>query len=199
LNRALSAFDRTHALHITNITELPFGEGGRWLTTGVLAKMLGGWQVNNIISFYSGTPFNVTSSGTSLNAPGSSQRADQITPDVQTLGGIGRGNAYFDPFAFKPVTDARFGTAPWRALRGPGYSNWDLGVFRQFGPPRGMNLQARFEAFNVLNKQRFGNPSGNVSNLRLNPDGTIRDLNGFAEVLSASNERQIRLGIRLGW
>jgi len=199
LNRALSPFDRTHALHITNITELPFGEGRRWLVEGVLAKVLGGWQVNNIISFYSGTPFNVTASGTSLNSPGSSQRADQVNSEVKILGGIGRGNAYFDPFGFKPVTEARFGTSPWRVLRGPGIANWDLGVFRQFGMARNTSLQVRFEAFNVLNRSHFGNPGGNVSNLRLNPDGTIRDLNGFAEVLSASGERQIRLGIRLGW
>jgi hypothetical protein len=205
LNRARSPFDRTHALHITNITELPFGEGRRWLTTGVLAKVLGGWQVNNLISFYSGTPFNVTASGTSLNAPESSQRADQVKPEVKILGGIGRGNPYFDPFAFRPVTEARFGTAPWRVLRGPGVKNWDLGVFRQFELPRGTNLQFRFEAFNVLNTQHFANPGStptsgtNVSNLRLNPDSTIRDLNTFAEVLSATNERQIRLGIRLGW
>ena len=62
-----------------------------------------------------------------------------------------------------------------------------------------MSVQLRFEAFNVLDKQHFDNPGGTVSNLRLNPDGTIRDLNGFAEVLTASNERQVRVGVRLGW
>ena len=75
-------------------------------------------------------------SGTSLNAPESAQRADQVKSDVEILGGIGRGNAYFDPLAFKPVTEARFGTAPWSAVRGPGYANWDLGVFRQLELPR---------------------------------------------------------------
>ena len=148
---------------------------------------------------HSGTPFNVTSAGTSLNAPGSDQRADQVKSDVQILGGIGRGNPYFDPFAFAPVTEARFGTAPWRVLRGPGVANWDLGVFREFALPRTMNVQLRVEAFNVLNKQHFDNPGGTVSNLRLNPDGTIRDLNGFAEILTATNERQMRVGVRLGW
>jgi hypothetical protein len=205
LNRALSPFDRTHNLNISNIAELPFGRGRRWLNGGgVLAAIAGGWQVNNILSFYSGTPFNITASDTSLNAPGSEQRADQVKPTVQILGGIGRGNPYFDPLAFAPVTEARFGTAPWRAVRGPGVANWDLGVFREFALPREMNVQLRIEAFNVLDKQHFENPgtapgTTNVANMRLNPDGTIRDLNGFAEVLAATNERQVRLGIRLGW
>jgi len=60
-------------------------------------------------------------------------------------------------------------------------------------------VQIRLEAFNVLDKQIFDNPGGNVSNLRLNADGTVRDLNGFAEVLGASGERQVRIGVRLGW
>jgi len=160
--------------------------------------------VNNILSFYSGTPFSVTASGTSLNAPESDQIADVVKPDVAILGGIGRDNAYFDPLAFRPVTEARFGTAGFNSLRGPGVASWDLGVFRQFQLQRQMNLQVRLEAFNVTNRPRFQNPGNNntnVSNLRLNPDGSVRDLNGFA-VITATNdgsERQVRIGIRLGW
>ena len=76
---SLSDFDRTHNLNITGIAELPFGPGRRWLNDGgVVSQIVGGWQVNNIISFYSGTPFSVTASGTSLNAPENDQRADQV-------------------------------------------------------------------------------------------------------------------------
>ena len=60
----------------------------------MLSQIVGGWQVNNILSFYSGTPFSVTASGTSLNAPENDQRADQVKSDVEILGGIGRDNAY---------------------------------------------------------------------------------------------------------
>jgi hypothetical protein len=202
LNRSLSDFDRTHNLNITNITQLPFGPNRRWLSDGgLVSQVAGGWQVNNIVSFYSGTPFSVTASGTSLNAPENDQRADIVTPKVTILGGIGRDNPYFDPLAFKPVTEARFGTAPFNVLRGPGVRSWDLGVFRQFQMPRGLDLQVRMEVFNVTNRPRFSNPGGNVSNLRLNPDGTVRDLNGFAAITSTQDgsERQIRFGVRVGW
>ena len=200
LNTSISPFDRTHNLQITNITELPFGPGKPWLNGGgVLAAIVGGWQINNIVSITSGTPFNVTASGTSLNAPESAQRADQVKSDVDILHGIGRGNAWFDPFAFAPVTEARFGTAPFGAMRGPGYANWDASLFRQIDLPRNMNVQLRFEAFNALNTAHFNNPGGNVSNLQLNPDGTVRNLNGFTEVTSAFGERQMRLGVRVGW
>jgi hypothetical protein len=202
LNTAISPFDRTHNLQITNLTELPFGPGKRWLSNGgVLAAIVGGWQVNNIVSITSGTPFDITASGTSLNAPESAQRGDQVKSDVEILKGIGTTNAWFDPLAFRPVpgNEARFGTAPWGVLRGPGYANWDLGVFRQFNLPRNLTAQFRFEAFNALDTPHFNNPGGNVSNLQLNPDGTVRNLNGFATVTGAFGERQLRVGMRLGW
>lgn len=203
LNWALSDFDRTHALHITNLTELPFGANKRWLNGGgIVAALVGGWQVNNIISFYSGTPFTVTSSGTSLNAPGNTQMADQVKDQVEILGGVGRGNSYFDPLAFTPVTDVRFGNAGFNSVRGPGTKRWDMGLFRRITLAGRANLQIRVEAFNVTNTPEFNNPGANVSSLRLNSDGTIRSLNGFTEITStrgSRSERQLRVGIRLGF
>ncbi len=203
LNKSLSNFDRTHNLAITNITELPFGPGRRWVNDGgLLSQIVGGWQVNNILTFYSGLPFGVTASGTSLNAPENEQRGDQVVDDPQILGGIGATNPYFDPLAFKPVTEPRFGTAGFNSLRGPGVASWDLMVVRQFDLPRQMNLQVRMEAFNLTDRPRFPEqPGNNVSNLQLNPDGSIRNLNGFAVVTGTQDgsERQIRFGVRLGW
>jgi hypothetical protein len=202
LNLGRSDFDRPHNLNISSILELPFGPNRRWMSDGgVVSQIVGGWQVNNIVSFYSGTPFSVTASGTSLAAPESEQRADQVKSDVQILGGIGATNAYFDPLAFAPVTEARFGTAPFNVLRGPGVASWDLGVFRQFQLPRSLHLQIRFEGFNLTNRPRFSNPAANVSNLRLNPDGTVNNLNGYGVITTTQegSERQLRLGIRLAW
>jgi hypothetical protein len=111
LNTAIQSFDRTHNLQITNLTELPFGPGRRWLNGGgVLAAIVGGWQINNIVSITSGTPFDITSSGTSLNAPENSQRADQVKDDVEVLKGIGRGNA----IRWRSSRSPRPGSAPRR-------------------------------------------------------------------------------------
>jgi hypothetical protein len=65
--------------------------------------------------------------------------------------------------------------------------------------PHNSDLQIRCEVFNLLNTAHFNNPGGNVSNLQLNPDGTVRNLNGFAVVSSAYGERQARIGVRFGW
>jgi hypothetical protein len=200
LNRSVNSFDRRHNLQITNITDLPFGKGRRWLNDrGILSTVVGGWQTNSIVSLMSGRPFSVSAAATSLNAPFNSQRADQVKPKVEKLGGVGRGQSYFDPLAFAAVNDPRFGTAGFNSLRGPGRVNWDFGVFRHFQFTEKLDMELRLESFNFTNTPKFGNPGANVSNLQFNPDGSIRNLNGFTEITSASEERQFSVGVRFSF
>jgi hypothetical protein len=206
-NRVPRGYDRTHNLQMTSIWELPFGKGKKWLNGGGAASFLaGGWQVNNILSMYSGLPFTVSASGTSLALPGSSQTADQVKPAVQKIGGAGAGQSFFDPFAFKPVTEARFGTSAFNLLRGPGLVNWDFGLFRQFDVSERWKIQFRMEGFNFSNTPHFANPGANASNLSLNADGTIRDLGGYTVITGTQNlaregidERQFRFGLRISF
>jgi len=60
-----------------------------------------------MLSAYSGTPFTVTASSASLNAPGNTQTADQVLSAVAIPAGVGTNATYFDPTAFAPVTTAR--------------------------------------------------------------------------------------------
>src|SRR5260370_6456731 len=132
LNRSVMSFDRTHNLQFTGIFELPFGHGKPMLASGAGAAILGGWQLNTITSWYTGTPFTVSADGAGLNLPGSSQRADLVKPQVQKLGGIGKGQAYYDwtAFASVPSKEARFGTAGFNIPRGPASFYSPLGRFR---------------------------------------------------------------------
>jgi hypothetical protein len=206
LNRSISGIDSPHNLTVNGVAALPFGKGRKWGQSRSISWLVGGWQVNGIMSAVSGSPFHVTSSGTSLNAPGSAQRADQVKAEVAILGGAGRGQSYFDPLAYRAVTDARFGTAGFNSLRGPGIFNLDMGIFRQFRITERFQMQFRGEAFNTTNTPHFANPGTNVSNLQLNPDGSIRALGGYTEITGLANtgrdgidERVFRLGLRLSW
>lgn len=206
LNRSVSGFDRTHAFNIAGVAELPFGPGKRWATQGVASQVAGGWQLSTLFSAYSGTAFNVTAAATSLDAPGQTQRADQVKDKVEILGGVGRGQSYFDPFAFAPVTQARFGTAGFRSVRGPGLVNVDLGISREFRVGERVRLHFRADSFNFTNTPHFANPGTNVSNLQLNANGTVRNLGGFTEITDTANtgrdgidERVFRFGLRLSF
>jgi hypothetical protein len=195
-----------HKMDMSGVYELPFGSGRKFLSNGsVLGKIVGGWQLNAFFTASSGKPFTVTSSAASLNAPGSPQRADQIKDTVQIYG-YAPGSAYFDVTAFRPVTEARFGTTAVNSLRGPGVANLDMSLFRTVSLSRSVKLQFRLEAFNVTNTPHFANPSNlNVSNLQLNPDGTVKNLNGFGVINATQSigrdydERYFRLGMRMSF
>jgi hypothetical protein len=204
LNWSPVSFDRTHNFQTSFIAELPFGKGKPMAQSGFAKAILGGWQVNGLFSAYSGTPFSVSSDGASLNLPGSSQRADQVKVDVKKLGGVGRGQAYYDWTAFAPVTEPRFGTAGFNSLRGPELVNLDLGIFRQFNFTERFTMQFRAESFNATNTPHFSNPSSNISNLRLYPDGRFQQ--GVFEVTGVTgtgregiDERVYRFGLRFGF
>jgi hypothetical protein len=206
LNKGTQGNNTPHKVDISATYELPFGPGRRFVSSGgVLSHVLSGWQINSYFTAFSGTPFSISASNASLGA-NSGQRADQVKSDVEILGGIGVNNPYFDPTAFRPVTEARFGTAPINTLRGPSYANLDLGVFRSFALKGSTSVQFRMEIFNLTNTAHFPNPSGtNVSSVVYNTDGSIRSLNGFGSITGTNNvgreydERYIRLGVRLSF
>jgi hypothetical protein len=194
-NRALASFDRTHNLRAAWVAELPFGAGKPWAQTGVARKVLGGWQVNGIFSAYSGTPFTVSASSSSLNAPGESQTADQINPVVAKLGGIGPSSPYYDPTAFIPVTAVRYGNTGRNILRGPGLVNADLAMSRSFRIVERYTVQFRAESYNFTNTPQFNNPNASVSS------------GGFMTITSAKSrannveggERQFRVALKISF
>ena len=205
LNKALWGSNRTHVFAMSSVYELPFGHGKAWLTHGLPGAIARGWQVQGLFTMYSGQPFSVSADGTSLNAPGNTQRANQVKPNVAILGGTGPGQSWFDPLAFAPVTTATFGTAGFNSIFGPGAVNLDAGLVREFAVGERWHVQLRADAFNATNTPHFSNPSANVSNLVLNPDGTIKSLGGYTTVTSTNggigregiDERMLRLGVRI--
>lgn len=202
LNRALMPYDRTHNFNASFVAELPFGAGKRWLSNGVASALAGGWQVNGLLSLYSGSPFSVSAADT-LSLPGSAQRADQVKPEVEIYGDPAM---YFDPTAFRGVTGARFGNAGYNSLRGPGTANFDFSIYRSFRITDKLTTQFRAEVFNLTNTPHFANPGANASNAQFRPDGTVSSLGGFTTITSVSgigregiDERVFRFGLRFAF
>jgi hypothetical protein len=181
-NYALAGYDRTHIFQLGFVAELPFGRVG----SGVLDAIVRDWSLNGLVSAFTGTPFTVRASPASVNAPGNWQSADLVGTPVR-LGGIGAEDPYYEPSAWAPVTEARFGNTGRNSVRGPGWWNIDLGLFRRF-PMGRVTLEARVEAFNLTNTPHFDNPDNNANSP------------GFMTITSARpDERQIRLGLRISF
>jgi hypothetical protein len=184
MNRAIGAFDRTHNFQL-GLTAAPFGPGGQWAKSGMSRVLLGGWQVNGILSRYSGLPCGV---GPQV-LPSTPPELHRARPQVKRArGNLGRHGA-------RAVVLRPGGT---NILRGPGVTNLDPGLFREFSATEKLKIQFRAEASNFTNTPHFNNPGTNVSNMTLNADGMIKSRNGYTEITNAQpDERQIRLGLRL--
>jgi hypothetical protein len=204
LNKAVAGYDRTHNLQAYWACDLPFGRGRRWATGGLASALFGGWQLNGLMSIQSGQPINIVQ-GTAGNllAQGSGQYPDKVKDVVAVYPDNLKGSPpagadrntyqYFDRSAFAAVSipagqEQRFGNAGRNPIRGPGFWNVDLGLFRTFTLARSLKLQLRAEALNALNHPNFAQPGNDVSNA-----GTF----GFITSTTGVGERNIRLGARL--
>lgn len=186
-----TAFDRTHNVNVSFAAELPFGPGKAFITQGIAAAILGGWQFNSLLTGYTGAPFTVTADGASLNSPGNTQIADQIKPSVEI---IGLRERWFDTSAYASVTAARFGNSGYNQIRGPGMVNLDASIYRAFSFTERVGMQFRAELFNVSNTPHFAAPSSNVSGSNF---GVITAIANTGR--EGIDERLFRVGLRLSF
>ena len=193
LDRALSDFDIRHRLVINYFYDLPIGEGHRWLNSGVLAHVFGGWRLGGIIRFRSGTPFhpevNVRRSGFLFAA----NRPD-LLPGRSNNPVLGSPKQYFDPSVYSVPPAGKLGNAGRNTIIGPKVFNMDVSLQKEFLLDTKRRLQFRAEFFNLPNHTNLAAPDGGsvivFSGSGLNPTaGRITD--------TATIARQIQFALRL--
>src|SRR5450759_961667 len=187
---ARTDFDRHQTFVQSYVYDLPFGIGRKWLNQGLAAKIVGGWQINSILTLMTGTPFTFGASGSSLNTPGAAQTADQVAP-VTKLYGINTpakgGSAWFSQASFAQPTGVRFGSSGRNILSGPGFFNADLSIFKIFNFTEKMKMEIRGESFSVTNTAQFNNPTADVSN------------SNYGYITGAGGARGMQLGVKISF
>jgi hypothetical protein len=167
---------------------LPFGKGRQYLNTGAAGWILGDWQVNTILAIRSGLVVNPTNGANSDNAnsgDGSNEQRVNYVGDPEK-GAPHSKSAWWNPTAFDLPVSGTFGNASINSLRGPGYWNDDLSLFKDIPFTERIKLQFRFEAFDVFNHPNLGQPdSGN--NSQANYSGTSTDMNGVTTYKNGFN------------
>ncbi len=207
MNRAPTGFDITHNLAITSVYDLPFGKGQKWLSSkSALTPVVSGWQLNNLISVFSGTPFTVFGDCDPHwpgNNPPMSNRIGKLNKIGSTSG------FWYDPSSFGDTVDPNTGACiagslgnnGFNNLRGPGIFNWDLGIFRDFAIKEQLHMQFRAEAFNFTNTPHFC--SAALDNFLADGSDFMTfngGINGNCDLAREGiDERQFRLGLRFQW
>ncbi|MGI8989727.1 MAG: carboxypeptidase regulatory-like domain-containing protein [Bryobacteraceae bacterium] len=177
-DRGNSAFDIRHRLTVASTYRLP-GFGLRGLT----GTLLGGWQANGVLQWQTGLPYTPQLNNSTTNGTGS--RPDRIGSGDLPSGQRSLSH-WFDQTAFTTPAQFVYGNAGRDILYGPGRTNLDASLFKNFKPLEKLDVQFRGEAFNVLNHPQFGQPNGTIGSGSV---GTITSTVG--------NPRQLQVALRL--
>jgi hypothetical protein len=153
----LADFDRTHVLTANYIYELPLFKN----SSGVLHRVLGGWELSGINQAQSGVPLSVrTSADIAGVGPGSGNQFWNLTGDTSIARTPFTSFAqWFNPAAFSIPAAGTYGKQLRNTLRGPGFWAWDASLRKNIKTFEGQSLQFRFELFNILNHPNWGNPA----------------------------------------
>jgi hypothetical protein len=206
---------RPHVLAISFNYELPFGPGKPLLgnSGGVLGKVIGGWQLNGILNYQSGSPIAVsvpqtlplyTGGATAEGIGGSTAipRYALVVPgtDMKAFSGDfnARTDRYLNAAAFtlpgdvpagaNTIDPATFlgGRQYIPGLRGFASYNEDLGLMKKTKVSEGVSLDFRIEAFNAFNRTKLGSPGANLATAST-----------FGKITSASAARNGQIAVKV--
>jgi hypothetical protein len=188
-DKALSNFDVRHRF-VQNLSwQLPFGDGRRFLSDGLLSKVVGGFTLNTIVQAQSGFPLSINAVNPSLQGLAFIGLRPNITGDVTRPEGstASRITQYFNVSAFSQPVAYNFGNAP-RTLpnvRAPFYFVTNFSLARDFRFTEQTRLQIRAEAFNVFNRANFTLP------------GTTLGAANFGVITGTEDPRQFQVAARI--
>ena len=169
-NRGNSNFDVRNRLTWNFIYQFPN-------STGSLQKLKNGWSVNGIVTVQAGQPFQLNynfeddydGSGEFFGRPDVVGPIHYNTSDPRnfldltsfavpcTFDGAGT-SAQNCVFSATTGNSMHFGNEGRNSLRGPTFRQFDFSIVKDTKLTEHLNLQLRFDAYNVLNHPNFANP-----------------------------------------
>jgi hypothetical protein len=198
-----SDFDIRHAITADWVYELPFGRGKafggampRWAD-----EVVGGWSISGLASWRTGLAFQTVANAFPIsfanNVPAIFS-GDTSALKVDTHSEINAGTNQPTIQLFKNQTAAlgafsapvglQAGTR--NNLRGPRYSNFDMGLSKHFPITEQVHMSFRADAFNVFNHTNFELPGTSGT-------ADITSASSFGVITSEYAKRVLQLSLRL--
>ncbi len=130
----------------------------------LVGTFVNGWQANGIVTVQSGLPITITS-GVDNSISGVGNDYADYVPGVSVArpAGVSKIKEWFNTAAFTKNTIGTFGDVPRNSLRGPGYDDVDLSLFKEIAREHRIHGQFQAEAFNAFNHTNLANPTSSVS------------------------------------
>ncbi|MBI3683228.1 MAG: TonB-dependent receptor [Acidobacteria bacterium] len=178
LEKGRASYDATHRFVSVFIAELPFGKKRKFLQSGFLEKIIGGWDFMYSHTLQTGTPVTITFAGSPSNYLPGSRRPIQIVSNDQVkvqdwaLGPnrfpTSAQNRLFNLDGFRYPAAFSPGTLGRNTLTGTGINWTQFSLSKEFPIRERLKFILRWDMNNPFKTQAYGDPNS-VFNLQ-NPD-----------------------------
>jgi hypothetical protein len=162
--------------------------------------VLGGWQLNTLFSFFSGTPFTVYSG---VDSSGTGEYADRAELVGNPFSGVPASNRatstyyYFNPAAFAVPAQGTYGNEKRNQFYGPGTKQIDFSAFKNIKIGEHVTAQLRAEIFNIFNFVNYSGPANNVQGSNLGQSGATYDVSFGAPGIGPGAPRNVQLAAKI--
>ncbi len=162
-------FDSRNIFSAYATYELPIGKGramGGDMNSFANA-IVGGWTASTIISLHSGFPLGVSeatdTSGTGSRGPRPNCLRQTVFGRQKSFsGGAFQGYQWMDPGGYSEPATGTFGNCPLQGpVTGPGYTDTDIGLSKDFHFTEAKYLQFRADFLNAFNNVQLRSPNSN--------------------------------------
>jgi hypothetical protein len=161
--------------------------------------LLGGWQLNTLFSFFTGTPFTVYSGNDSSGTAEFADRAEVVSNPFSGVPASDRATStyyWFNPAAFAVPTQGTYSNQKFDQFYGPPTHQIDFSVFKNFPITERAKLQFRAEIFNIFNFVNYSGPGNNVSSSSLGLVGSTYDVSFGAPGIGPGAPRNVQLAVK---
>ncbi len=161
--------------------------------------LLGGWQVNSLLNFYTGTPFTVLTGQNTSGTQENSDRAEVLSNPFIGVPPSSRPDYvyFFNPAAFGNPAQGTYSNQARNSFKGPNIYQVDLSVFKTTHITEKVSLQLRMEMFNLFNRTNLAPPDNVVSDSGLGQVTSTLDIYNGANGIGTGASRNIQLGAKL--
>ncbi len=147
---------------------------------------------------------NITSGKDNSLTTLGNDRPDQVLSDVYATNANCSTQSicvqYLNPAAFVQNPTGTYGNVGRNALRGPGYFDLSMSLVRTFKLTERFGLEARFEAFNVLNHTNFVGafaPAGQPAGASFGTASTNFSSSNYGQITGAYDPRILQFAMKL--
>jgi hypothetical protein len=167
-----------------SVYDLPWGPNQRWLTRGLLSRIVGGWNTAGVFTWVSGTYldamyFTDTTNGFIQGNQGLTLLSNpNLASNERTM------TRWFDTGAFAPPAPYTFGNAGRTLIAGPGSWGLDSALTKQFKFTERYSFEFKTDFANMLNHPNLTNPNTTLGSPT------------FGIISSKSGNRRIQFGFR---